>query len=316
MSLVYVLPYVNPDTDGVCSAIAYAYWCKSVKKEDALPIIFGKPDRETLFVLKHLDIGIPSTLDILDDSNRYIVVDTHQKNQLPENFPYGSVEEILDHHPTGDDNAFPNARIHNEQIGAVATYIAELYQQNNQHINKQIATLLYSAIISNTLDLNAPTTNDRDISMVDWLLSIVELPQNYVDQMFVARSDISDISTIEILYNDYKEFDFSGSKVGMSQLETTDFPSFINRKDIFEAIERIVREKNLDHFVFICADIRYQKGALVVVSPRTKEIISTIIPGAKFHGNIAHFDRILLRKSDVIPQFKEFFSSNPKKANG
>lgn len=316
MSHIYVLPYVNPDTDGVCSAIAYANWRKFVKKEDALPIVFGKPDRETLFVLKQLNIGIPPMLDVLDASNRYVIVDTHQKNQLPDNFPYSSVEEILDHHPIGDDNIFPNAKIHNEQIGAVATYIAELYQQNIQQIDEQIAFLLYAAIISNTLDFNAPTTNIRDRSMAEWLLRIIELPPNFVDQMFAARSDISDLSTVEILYKDYKEFEFSGSKVGMSQLETTDLPSLISRNDICDAIERIVREKNLNHFVFNCADVRYQKGALVAVSPQTKAIISKIIPGAKFLGNIAHFDRILLRKSDLIPQFKEYFSSNPKNVNG
>jgi len=310
MSQVFVLPYVNPDTDGVCSAIAYSFWRTKVMKENASPVIFGKPDKETLFVLKFSNIVIPPTLNNLDATNRYIIVDTHQKNQLPDNFPYNSVEEILDHHPSGDQDAFPNATIRNEQVGAVATLIAELFQQNAQSINTQMAALLYSAIISNTLDLNAPTTCNRDRSMAEWLLSIAELPQSYVDQMFTARSDISDSTTMEILSNDYKEFDFSGEKVGMSQLETTDMASFLNRNDINGAIERISKEKNLDHYVFNCADIRCQKGVLIAVSHHTKEIISSIVPGAKFQGNIAHFDRILLRKSDLISQFKEYFSAN------
>ena len=229
MSNSYVLPYVNPDTDGVCSAIALAFFLKKSRGEAATPIYWGKLDSETDFVLQQSGSVIHLAPRELEPNSRYYIVDTHQSNQLPSNLPFASVVEIIDHHPTGDSDLFPNAQITNEAIGAAATIIAEKFRGNNIDPGQVIAQLLFSAIISNTLDLKAPTTTQRDIDAIKWLGTLITLDSDYKNRMFSARSSIGDVTTTDILIGDYKEFDFSGHLVGIGVMETTS-PAYAFRR--------------------------------------------------------------------------------------
>lgn len=309
MTNSFVLPYVNPDTDGVCSAIALAFFLKKSRGETAIPIYWGKLDKETEYVLQQSRAEIYPAPNEFEPNSKFYIVDTHQGNQLPANLPFASVVEIIDHHPTGNPDLFPNAQIINEVIGAAATIIAEKFQDNNIVPDSVIATLLISAIISNTLDLKAPTTAQRDIDAVKWLKTLIAMDADYVEKMLSARSSIGEISTSDILKKDYKEFDFSGFKVGISQLETIAMDDFLKRSDILSDIEKIFKEKQLDHFILNCADIRMQRGALMAFPKLTQGIVEKIVPDAIFDDNIAYTERILLRKSDLIPQLKEYFST-------
>lgn len=312
MKKTYVIPYVNPDTDGVCSAISYAYYLNKVKGIDAEPMVFGEIDSESRFVLSYLSKTLsPSSSLVVNPDNNYILVDTHQVNQLPSGFPLQSVVEILDHHPTGDAVAFVNAKIFNEQIGAAATLIVERIKAANLNLeaDADIAQLLFAAIISNTLEFKAPTSTDRDRDAVNWLKQFFSLSAEFVDLMFKARSDIGGKNTTEVILSDFKEFDFSGTKVGMGQIETTHLDSFMQRQDIGQSLDLIRKKKGLDHILLNGADIRTQTGALISPSQNTRSILEHIVPGAKFINDVAYMDRILLRKSDLIPQLKEYFAS-------
>lgn len=306
MKCHYVIPYVNPDTDGVCSAIAYAEYLTKRSGSLVQPIVFGLLDAETEFVLKHTRTKTPSDVSEFQPTDRICLVDTHQVRQLPPNLPLDAVTEILDHHPVGDPEAFPNATITNEPIGSVATLVAEKHQKAGIIPDPRISSLLYSAIVSNTLNFQAPTTTDRDVASAEWALQLADLPSTYVDLMFAARSDLGARTTLEILESDYKEFDFAEVRFGMTQLETMDLDSFLCRKDLVTCLDTLAKENELDHILFNGVDIGKRVSVLVASKEETREMLNAAI-GAEFVGSMAHFDRVLLRKSDLIPQCKAYF---------
>lgn len=60
--VVYVSGHRNPDTDSICSAIAYSYLLKAINRYNAMPVRLGKVNRETEYVLKRFDVEIPVLL--------------------------------------------------------------------------------------------------------------------------------------------------------------------------------------------------------------------------------------------------------------
>ena len=60
--LVYVSGHINPDTDSICSAIAYSYLLNATNKYNAIPVRLGEINRETEYVLKRFGVEHPVLL--------------------------------------------------------------------------------------------------------------------------------------------------------------------------------------------------------------------------------------------------------------
>lgn len=306
MTKHFVFGYINPDMDGIGSSIGYAEYLRLAHGYDAVPAMLGKTNSEIDFVLDCAKINVPETLVYEGDCLLYIV-DTHQLNQLPPDLPRESVVSILDHHPSGNPEAFPNAKLVNEKIGAVATLIVEMFIDAGLKPSNTTSMVLYAAIISNTLDFKAPTTTERDKKAAAWLLQSIRLPADFVKEMFDARSDVSKISTKDVLLSDYKEFNFSGTKIGISQIESTKLDNFLARNDLCSELLCIRNEKNIQFAFLNGADINENKGIVVVCDESFREVLRAIIPGIEFHGDFGYVNRILLRKSDLIPQLTKYY---------
>lgn len=60
--IVYVSGHKNPDTDSICSAIAYSYLLNATNKYNAVPVRLGEVNRETEYVLKRFGVEHPALL--------------------------------------------------------------------------------------------------------------------------------------------------------------------------------------------------------------------------------------------------------------
>ena len=121
----YVFSYVNPDTDGVASAMGYAFLRRAFDDADFQPLIWGDINVETGLVLDHFRMSVPARGRDLPPGAELVLVDTHHPAQLASQVNPLRVVEIIDHHPGGSPEAFPNAIIQNEVVGAAATLLTE-----------------------------------------------------------------------------------------------------------------------------------------------------------------------------------------------
>lgn len=296
---------MNPDLDGVASAMAYAHLKHN---SGVVAAYWGKLNAQTRYALNSLKIG-QSIVELTQiPVGSFVLVDTHHENQLPENFPLADVTEIIDHHPSGEPEKFPNARIQNEQVGAAATLVAERFLGEGIDLPIGIAALLALGILSNTINFAAPSTTSRDEKAFEWLKGYFDFVDSMVEELFRQSADIDSMQSLECLVEDLKIYSFGGTRIGISQLEAVSIEKLLNRHDFAQEVVDFAGENGLDHFVFNGVDVVQRKSYLQLGSKATSEVMGKIIgfPG----GDLCiHLPRIVLRKTDLVGQLKAYFSS-------
>lgn len=298
-----VTSYANPDTDGVASAMAYHWLRLHTDGKEFRPAFVGRYGPETLFVAKAIGIRLPATLDRIPSGVPLALVDMHHPPQMPPGAEPAAVQEVVDHHPDGVPEAFPNARIQNEDVGAAATLVAERLMRSRLRPPEQVAGLLAAAILSNTLDLTAPSTCDRDRAALAYLAGFRALPRSLVDGMFAARSDLGSVSTLEVLSSDCKVFELGRSKVAISQLETLSLDDILLRPDLDEAMGEAAKAKGADFYLFSGVDLRRRTTTLVAHDQATVDLLGRAL-SVTFESRRSLLPRIALRKTDLIPSLK------------
>ncbi|MET0118874.1 MAG: DHHA2 domain-containing protein [Sedimenticola sp.] len=299
-----VTSYPNPDLDGIASMISRAWMLQEIDGIAAEAVYSGELDKETEFVLERLGIPSPRQVSACPPDHPVHLVDTHHLIQLSGHVSPKQVRSIIDHHPAGDSTSFPHAKITNDLVGAAATLIEEQLWQLGVSIPPQMARLLHAAILSNTLHYSAPTTTRRDREAADRLEEIAPLPTEFPREMVAARSGVSDKTTPELLAMDYKDFDLGTVIVGISQLELGAAELVLDRADLEQALKQFEATRSKADFVFLSVvDIIREDTTVVAVSHGAQQAVSSAI-GIPFNGTRMHCNRILLRKSDFVPQLK------------
>lgn len=297
----YVFAYVNPDTDGVCCSIAYAELAERTKNDHFQPLVWGRLNPETRLVLARFGIEPPPVADQLTGDYQVTLVDTHHPRQLPAELDTARVIEIIDHHPAGHPEAFPHAAVQNDEVGAAATLIAERFRAAGLTPSPPVAGLLAAAVVSNTLNLSAPSTSDRDHAVLEWLRPVAPIPGSFVREMFDALSDTSELTTAELLARDYKEFRVGPITVGITQIEATDPTSVIGRADLRDQIRLLAAERADAEHVFVSViGLLEHTTTVVSVHPATRDLLTRSL-GLEFDADVARVSRILLRKTDFVP---------------
>jgi manganese-dependent inorganic pyrophosphatase len=300
-----VTSYRNPDLDGVASAIGRAHYLSAVEGVHARAVVVGELDAETTFALTELKLGTPERVDQCAVGEAVHLVDTHHLSQVHGHVDPASVMSAIDHHPAGTPEAFPQASIINEPVGAVATLVAEMLRSKNIPLEPAIWQLLHAAILSNTLNFAAPTTTQRDRDMAAWLEAKEPLPPGFSGQLLASRAAWITKSTDELLADDYKEWNIGGKVVGISQLEIPSANLLLARTDLSECLRSFVRSRAADHVFLSVVDIDEAQTWLVAPAEATQRLIMTAL-GANFTGDRAVVDRILLRKSDLVPGVRRY----------
>ena len=292
-----IIPYSNPDLDGVACAIALA----ELSDAPWAAHILGTIDEETRVVLDGLGLSVPSQAPEWTSVERIWLVDTHHPNQLPADLPFGRVVRITDHHPSGAPDRFPCAAIENEPVGAAATLVAERVAEQPDRISGTMAGLLQAAILSNTLDFKAPATSPRDHAMFALLERIAPLPGHIVEAMALARRSKLAMDTQAIVDGDVKLFDTSLGRIAVSQVETGGALDLLEREDLLASLAVLEMSRQADSAVLNLVDLDRQESALLSTSPATINRLAAALGLPADRLGIIRARRLLQRKSDIIP---------------
>ena len=181
----------------------------------------------------------------------------------------------------------------------------KLYKENNVEVNKTIATLMLSAIISDTLLLKSPTTTAEDIKAVEELAGIAGIdPQVYGLDMLKAGTDLSSFSIDEILHLDAKKIDFKEVKAMVNQVNTASIPEVMKMKEDLEArMNEIIAEENLDLFMLLITDIVNSNSQVIALGKNASLVEKAY--GVKLEENTALLEGVVSRKKQVVPIMTE-----------
>jgi len=313
---VYVVGHMNPDTDSVCSAIVFAYllnrWKENglVKIEgEAVPAIQGEPNPETKFVLEKFGVSIPEIVE--DVENKTVaLVDFSEKAQAPKNIEKAEIIAIVDHHKIGDITT-PNPILFvNLPVGCTATVLKKLFDWTGIEIPKELAGLMLSSILSDTVIFKSATTTELDKEVARELAEIagVENIEEFGVEIKAKLSAIDELSARDIILRDFKDFDMSGNKVGIGQIELVDLKLVENRKnEILEELKKMKEEKGYHTIALMLTDIMKEGTELLVVTDDASVIEKAF--GKKLEGNSVWLDGVMSRKKQVVPPLENAFSS-------
>jgi manganese-dependent inorganic pyrophosphatase len=304
---VYVVGHKSPDTDSVAAAISYANLKNQLGMPDIyIPAAAGEINSETKFVLDHFSVPVPETITDAK-GKKIILVDHNEVAQAVDNIKEAELMEVVDHHKIGDIQTGSPIFFHNEPVGSTATIISAMYDQYKVPISREMAGVMISAILSDTVLFKSPTCTDKDKEQVAKLAKIIgEDYEQYGIAMLTAKSDISTKTVRDIVKGDYKHFDFAGTKAGVGQIEVMDLSVLAPRKkEILEDMEKVRKEEGLSFVLIMLTDVMKEASDLLFVGKPVEKFEKAF--DGKMENNSIYKKGVLSRKKQVIPPLEAAF---------
>lgn len=304
--MIYTAGHKIPDSDSTCSAISLAYLLNQLGKK-ATPVVQGKLNPETKFILKTYGFETPEIKENFDNEQVFIVdhSDTYQSNDLSN----ATLVGIVDHHKLGDMTSSTPLECWIRPVGCTNTIIKEMYNSYGVKIPKNIAGIMMSAILSDTVIFKSPTCTSVDIDAVKSLAKIagVDDYKAYALEMFKVKSDLAGTPTKDLIMRDFKDFDMNGNKVGVGQLEVVDLSLFDDIKDELISDLAEFKKDGRHTMILLLTDIIKEGSELLVISD-TPNIIEKAFD-TKLQDNKAWLAGVLSRKKQIIPNLEKSFTN-------
>lgn len=308
MKPILVTCYVNPDLDGVAGAIAYGEFLQKTGKNSVVGII-GEPHDEAKYILDRFGFEYPPIIENADNFDEVALVDASDLNGLEGKISAEKVIEIIDHRKVHEADKFPKAKAQIELVGAAATLVAEKFMENNVDISKESATLVYGAIISNTLNFKGSVTTDRDKVAAEWLNKVAKLPEDFWKDLFIAKSDLSGNKLAERIEGDFAWFVMGDKKVGIAQIEMIGAKKLIDERssEIVQVLDKIKKEMGLDFIFQNTIELEDTKNFFVTQHSETQRLLGKVL-NMQFAGVVAERPNLIMRKQ-IVPLLKQEIES-------
>lgn len=301
MEKILIFGHQNPDTDTICSAIAYAD-LKNKLGFNAEPVRLGQVNGETQYALDYFKQESPRLVETAaNEVNGVILVDHNERQQSIKDIEEVQVLEVIDHHRIANFETAEPLHYRAEPVGCTATILNKMYKENNVKIEKEIAGLMLSAIISDSLLFKSPTCTDQDVAAAKELAEIAGVDaEEYGLNMLKAGADLSKKTVEELISLDAKEFTLGSKKVEIAQVNTVDIEDVKKRQAELEAvISKVVAEKNLDLFLLVITDILENDSLALAIGNEAAKVEKAF--NVTLENNTALLKGVVSRKKQVVP---------------
>ena len=304
---ILVIGHKNPDTDSICTAIAYSE-LKNKLGQNTKPVRAGELDKETEFVMDYFKSEIPALNP--DISGRdVILVDHNERTQTADGFEGAKILELIDHHRIANFNVDEPLKVRMEPVGCTSTIIFDMYKENGLLPDKITAGLMLSAIISDTLLFKSPTCTEKDTIAGRELSKIAEIDLAvYGVEMLKAGTALDDKTINELLNMDMKIFDVNDFKIGIAQINAVDEKAILAKKEeILLEISNIMKSDNLNMFMFVVTNI-LTNNSMGLVAGEKQEIVEKAF-NSKIINSELTLEGIVSRKKQIVPPLTKALSN-------
>ncbi len=307
MSAVKIFGHQNPDTDTVTSAIVAADIENRLGKE-AKSFRLGEVGAETKYALEHFGVEAPELLEKLEDGEQVILVDHNEFQQSAENIEKADIQKVVDHHRISNFQTESPLYYRAEPVGCTATILNKMYKENNLEVTKEMAGLMISAIISDTLLFKSPTTTDEDIDAAAELKEIAGVDlESYGIEMLKAGASTKDKSAEELITGDAKSFDMGAKTTRIAQINVVDVDEvFERRAEIEEAINKQIDTDGYDLFVLVVTDILKSESKVLSLGKESGAVEKAF--DVALDDNTAVLEGVVSRKKQVVPNITKALS--------
>lgn len=306
MGKVLVFGHKSPDTDSVTSAIVMANLERKLGNDETYACVLGNLNKETKYIFDYLNIDKPELLEKIEDGQEVILVDHNEFKQSVDGIENAKILKVVDHHRICGLSTAEPLYYRAEPVGCTATVLYKMYKEKNVEIDKIIATLMLSAIISDTLLFKSPTCTKEDVEIAEELNKIAGLNiEEYGLAMLKAGTDLSDVSAEGLVSLDAKEITIAGKiNCVIAQVNTASIPDMLQRKEEIEnAMKKVIEEKNLDLFFFAITDIINSNSQVIALGKEASLVEKSY--NVTLENNTAFLKGVVSRKKQIIPVLTE-----------
>ncbi len=246
----------------------------------------------------------------LVDSNNYkkksvILVDHNQLIQSVEGLEQAEIIEIVDHHNLGTIGTNNPINFRSMPVGCTNTLIYLLYKESNVEIPNDIAGLMLSAILSDTLLLKSPTTTKLDIEVANKLAAIAGVDiTSYGIEMIKAGSSIKGLSSEEVVFQDFKEFKYEDIKIGIGQVNTLDIDEILKDKNSYINVLNKMEDDGYKISLLFITDV-IKNGSYILYNGNSKDIVSACYKVSDIEEG-KYLDGVVSRKKQMLPMLLEY----------
>lgn len=305
MGKVLVFGHKSPDTDAICSAIAFAD-LKNKLGGDVEAVRLGELNGETEYVLKHFQVEAPRLIKTVSNEVPAVyLVDHNEPKQSADDIDQVDVLSVVDHHRIAGFETKAPLYYRAEPVGCTATILTKLFKENDVAISKTIAGLMLSSIISDTLLFKSPTCTEEDVKAATELEKISGVDtQTYGLAMLKAGTNIADKSAEELITLDMKPFEMGKYHVEIGQVNVVDFDDALSRRVALEkAINKEINDKNLDLFVFAITNILTSDSQALIIGKAAAAAERAF--QVTLQDNLATLKGVVSRKKQIVPPLTE-----------
>ena len=309
MKKTLIFGHKNPDTDTICSAIAYAY-LKTKLGANVEAISLGELNNETIYALRFFNVPFPRITNTVSvEVSSVILVDHNEPQQSAIDIDNVQVVEVIDHHRIHNFQTKHPLYYRAEPVGSTATILNKLFEEHDVEISSPIAGLLLSAIISDTLLFNSPTCTEQDRKAARKLSLIANVDtRDYGLKLLKAGADLSSKTIVDLITLDAKQFQLGDLKVEIAQVNAVDVDEvFTKHVELEDAINEIIADQKLDLFLFVVTDI-LNNDSVVLALGNSKHAIEKAYE-VTLENNRALLKGVVSRKLQIVPILTDTFQT-------
>lgn len=307
MEKVLVFGHKNPDTDTICSSLAYAYLKQQIGM-NAEAVRLGEVNAESQFALDYFNVAAPRFIETAaNETNAVILVDHNECQQSVSDIDQVKVLEVIDHHRIANFETSDPLYYRAEPVGCTATILLKIFKEKGVAVPKEIAGLMLSAIISDSLLFKSPTCTDEDVAAAKELAAIAEVDADvYGLDMLKAGASLGDKTAAQLIAIDAKEFPMGSFKVEVAQVNAIDVNEVLAKKaELEEAITATINEKGLDLFLLAITDILNSNSMALALGSETGAVEEAY--NVTLENGVALLEGVVSRKKQIVPVLTDVF---------
>ena len=244
-------------------------------------------------------VGVLSRYHLLRPRRkRVVLVDHNEAAQSVPGLEEAEILEIIDHHRLADIQTSNPIYVRNEPVGSTNTIIAAMFQDRGLMPSANMAGMMASAILSDTVMFKSPTCTERDIRTAERMARIANVSLDELGKMIFSAS-AGGKTPQELFYADYKEFHIAGYDLAVAQITCMDSPAMLERKEEFLTLMRqAAKEKGFAFVILMLTDVLLEGTQIIYLGDdETIQQAFNVAP----KDNTAFLPHVMSRKKQVIP---------------
>ena len=311
MSKFLVFGHQNPDTDAIASSYGWAHLEREVFGRDAEAVALGTPNEETAFALEYFGVTAPRVVESAkaEGVNQVILTDHNEFQQSIADIKEVEVAAVIDHHRVANFETANPLYMRLEPVGSASSIVYRAFKENGVTPPKEVAGLLLSGLISDTLLLKSPTTHATDPQVAAELAEIAGVNlEEYGLALLKAGTNLASKSAEELIEIDAKTFALNGSDVRVAQVNTVDIAEVLERQEEIEvAMTAAIVSEGYSDFVLMITDIVNSNSEIVALGSNMDKVEAAF--NFKLENNHAFLAGAVSRKKQVVPQLTDAFNA-------